>query len=63
MAINIQSKLFEEDFVGIEKNEPFRIDSTAVKIKERKSHKGMFKLTLSMTYFGLLVYFLVKLFV
>ena len=63
MAVNIHSKAFEEDFRISEKNEPLRVDLTAVRIKERKSRKGLWKFTISVTYFGLLVYFLLKLFI
>ena len=63
MAVNIHSKAFEEDFKVSEKIEPLRVGLTAVRIKEKKSRKGLLKLTLSMTYFVLLVYFLVKLLV
>ena len=63
MAVNIHSKAFEEDFKVSEKIEPLRVDLTAVRVKEKKSRKGLLKLTLSMTYFVLLVYFLVKLLV
>ena len=63
MAANIHFRAIEEDFDVAEKVRPLSIDLSAVSIKDKQNHKGLFKLTLSITYFFVLVYFLVKLLV
>ncbi len=62
MAANIQYRAVEEDF-EISEIKPVRVDLSAVKIKDKKSRTGVLKLSLSITYFFVLVYFLVKLLV
>lgn len=63
MAANIHFGAVEEDFEVAEKKAPLSIDLTAVTIKDKQTRKGLFKLSLSITYFFVLVYFLVKLLV
>jgi hypothetical protein len=63
MAANIHYRAVEEDFEIAERIEPVRIDVTAAGIENKNSRKGLLKLSLSITYFFVLVYFLVKLLV
>ena len=63
MAANIHYRTLEEDFEIAEKIEPLKVDLSAVRITDRSASKGLFKLSLSVTYFFVLVYFLVKLFI
>ena len=63
MAADIHLRAIEEDFEIAEKAEPVKVDITTVRIKDKKASKGLFKLSLSVTYFFVLVYFLVKLLV
>lgn len=59
MAVNIHLRAGEQDFEIAEKVKPVKVDLTAVNVREK--NKGLFKLSLSVTYFFVLVYFLVKL--
>lgn len=61
MAANIHYRTVESDFELTEKIDPVKVDLTAVRIKEKNASKGLFKLSLSVTYFFVLVYFLVQL--
>jgi hypothetical protein len=61
MATNIHYRAVEEDFEISDRIKPVRVDLTVVKIKDKKPRKGVLKLSLSITYFFVLVYFLVKL--
>jgi len=49
----------EQEFEIAEKIKPIKVDLTAVSVREK--NKGLLKLSLSVTYFFVLVYFLVKL--
>lgn len=59
MAVNIHLRSAEEDFEIAEKKSPAKVDLTAVNV--RGNNKGLLKLSLSVTYFFVLVFFLVKL--
>lgn len=62
MAANIHYRAVESDFEVIEQiDHPVKVDLTAVRIKDKNASKGLFKLSLSVTYFFVLVYFLVQL--
>ena len=61
MAANIQTRTLDEDFEVAERIEPTNVDLSAVRLKEKSASKGLFKLSLSVTYFFVLMYFLVKL--
>lgn len=61
MAANIHYRAVENDFEVTEKVDPVKVDLTAVRIKDKNASKGLFKLSLSVTYFFVLVYFLVQL--
>lgn len=61
MAANIHLRAIEDDFEIREKEEAVKVDVTAVRIKDKNERKGLLKLSLSITYFFVLVYFLVKL--
>lgn len=59
MAVNIRMRAIEQDFEIAEKVKPIKVDLTAVSVREK--NKGLLKLSLSVTYFFVLVYFLVQL--
>ena len=59
MAVNIHLRAVEKDFEVTEKVAPPKVDLTAVNV--RGNNKGLLKLSLSITYFFVLVFFLVKL--
>ncbi len=59
MAVNIHLRAVEHDFEVAEKVNPVKVDLTAV--NTRGKNTGLLKLSLSVTYFFVLVYFLVKL--
>ena len=59
MAVNIHSRAAERDFEIAEKIKPITVDLAAVSVREK--NKGILKLSLSVTYFFVLVYFLVQL--
>ncbi len=59
MAINIPLRAVEQDFEIAEKVHPIKVDLTAVGVRGKNT--GLLKLSLSVTYFFVLVYFLVKL--
>jgi hypothetical protein len=61
MAANIHYRAIENDFEVTEKVDPVKVDLTAVRIKDKNASKGLFKLSLSVTYFFVLVYFLAQL--
>lgn len=61
MAANIQYRAVESDFVVTEKINPVKVDLTAVSLKDKNASKGLLKLSLSVTYFFVLVYFLSQL--
>ena len=61
MAVNIHSRAAEQDFEVAEKLKPINVELTAVSVREK--NKGILKLSLSVTYFFVLVYFLVQLLV
>ena len=61
MAANIQTRTLHEDFEVAERIVPTNVDLSAVRLKEKSASKGLFKLSLSVTYFFVLMYFLVKL--
>jgi hypothetical protein len=61
MATNIHLRAAKEDFEIAGKVEPVKVDLTAVKVRERSSQKGLLKFSMSVMYFFVLVYFLVKL--
>lgn len=63
MAANIHMRAIDEDFEIAEKIEPARVNLTTARINDKNSRKGLLKLSLSITYFFVLVYFLVKLLV
>lgn len=63
MAANIHYRTLEEDFEVAEKIKPLKVDLSAVRLKDKSASRGLFKLSLSVTYFFVLVYFLVKLLV
>lgn len=54
-------KVFEDDFNVAEKIEPVQLAVNDYKIEDYNTHKGILKLTLSIAYFVVLVYFLFKL--
>ena len=59
MAVNIHARAAEQNFEVAEKVKPLKVDLAAVSIREK--NKGILKLSLSVTYFFVLVYFLVQL--
>ncbi len=59
MAVNIHSRAAERNFEITEKLKPINVDLAAVSVGEK--NKGILKLSLSVTYFFVLVYFLVQL--
>ena len=59
MAINIPLRAAEQDFEIAEQVQPIKVDLTAAGI--RGKNKGLVKLSLSVSYFFVLVYFLIKL--
>ena len=61
MADNIHLKAIEDDFEIIEKEQPVKVNLTAVRLTDKNERNGLLKLALSVTYFFVLVYFLVKL--
>ena len=61
MAVNIHMRATEQDFDVKEKAKPVKVDLAAVSVREK--NKGILKLSLSVTYFFVLVYFLVQLLV
>ncbi|HKB85681.1 MAG TPA: hypothetical protein VKD08_05905 [Ignavibacteriaceae bacterium] len=61
MATNIHLRALDESFEIAEKIKPARVDLSTVHIDESYSRKGLLKLSLSITYFFVLAYFLVKL--
>jgi len=61
MATNIQLRALEEDFEVTRKARPVKVNLTTVKSENVDTHKGAFKFFLSMIYFGVLVFFLIKL--
>jgi hypothetical protein len=61
MATNIHFREIEEDFELAENIKPVKVNLTTVKSEDTHSHKGLFKFSLSITYFILLVFFLFKL--
>ncbi len=63
MAINTQIRVFEEDFEVTRKAEPVKVNLTTIKSESTNTHKGAFKFFLSIIYFALLVFFLIKLLV
>ncbi len=58
MAVNIGLRATESDYEIAEKVKPVKVDLAAASSRE---NKGFLKLSLSVTYFFVLVYFLVKL--
>ena len=58
MATNIHLRALDESYKIAEKIKPARVD---LQLDGRNSRKGLFKLSLSITYFFVLAYFLVKL--
>ncbi len=61
MAVNIHFRAADQNFEIAEKIKPVRVDLSTVSITRQNNHKGLLKLSLSITYFFVLAYFLVKL--
>jgi hypothetical protein len=61
MATNLQLRALEEDFDVTRKAKPVKVNLTTVKSENVNTRKGAFKFFLSIIYFGLLVFFLIKL--
>ena len=61
MAVNFHLRAVEQDYEVAKKIKPIMVDISTVTIDDKNSQKGLLKLTLSITYFFVLAYFLVKL--
>ncbi len=61
MAVNYHLRAAEQDYEVAKKIKPIMVDISTVTIDDKNSQKGLLKLTLSITYFFVLAYFLVKL--
>ncbi len=59
MPVNIRMRAAEHGYEVAEEVKPVKVDFTAVSVREK--NKGLLKLSLSVTYFFVLVFFLVKL--
>ncbi len=59
MAVNIRLRAAEQAFEVTEQAEPVKVELNAEGTRE--NNKGLLKLSLSVTYFFVLVFFLVKL--